>query len=58
MTVQELIDKLTELPEPLRALPVWIETESEGADVKEITAKIGESKIWWQADRIVLSGRY
>jgi hypothetical protein len=56
MTVQELIDKLSELPEDLRGLPVRIETENEGDDLTEVSAR--RSKVWWQADHITLLSRY
>ena len=59
MTVQELIDKLNELPEELRrTVKVRVETENEGGEPNEIRAEVGESKIWWQADRIIISARY
>jgi hypothetical protein len=61
MTVQELIDKLNELPENLRNIPVRIATENEDGDLTEVIANIpsiGGSKIWWMADHVTLSARY
>ena len=38
MTVQELIDQLTELPEQYRALPVIVDTEDGGGEAKHVRA--------------------
>jgi hypothetical protein len=58
MTVLELIDKLAELPEECRNLPVEISTETEGGDIQSVTAQTGANKIWWMPDRIKLDTRY
>ena len=58
MTVQELINKLSEIPEGLRQIPVEVETETEGGSVESIRVKTGNGKIWWEADHVVISAQY
>jgi len=58
MTVQELIDKLGELPEDQRNIPVRVETETEGAELTDVRVSTGGNKIWWQPDSITLSSRW
>lgn len=59
MTVQELIDKLDEIPEAKRQIiVVRLETENEIADLTDLTARCGGSRMWWDVDHIILSGRY
>ena len=59
MTVQELIDQLTELPEQYRALPVIVDTEDGGGEAKNVRACLsGLAGKWWEADQIIISSVY
>ncbi len=57
MTVQQLIDKLSELPQELRGIRVLVETEDGQASLIEVSARTGNDRYWWQADHVILSGR-
>ena len=57
MTVQELITKLSEIPEELRSTPVWVETEEVSGELTEVTAESGGAT-WFLPTRIRLSARY
>ena len=56
MTVRELIAKLSELPEHLKDLPLLVERDERGKDeLQTVRVQVGQAKIWWEPDAIVLS---